>query len=58
VSGEALARMRPELGIGALAAPGGSVRVAAARELWHTRDAWATMPGWLVLTAGTGCCGG
>jgi len=29
----ALARMRPDLGIGALAAPGGNVRAAAAREL-------------------------
>ena len=37
MSGGALARMRPDLGIGALAAPGGSVRVAAARGLAHAR---------------------
>ena len=24
---------------------------------WHTRAAWATMPGWLVMTAGPRCCG-
>ena len=34
VSGGVLARMRPELSVGAaLAAPGGNVRVAAAREV-------------------------
>jgi hypothetical protein len=57
VSGGALARMWSDLSTGALAAPGGSVRVAAARH-WHTRAAWATMTGWLVMTAGTGCCCG
>jgi hypothetical protein len=24
---------------------------------WHTRAAWATMPGWLVMTAGPSCGG-
>jgi hypothetical protein len=24
---------------------------------WHTRAAWATMPGWLVMTAGPSCSG-
>ncbi len=51
MSGGVLARMRPDLGIGAaLGPPGGNVRVAAARS-WHARAAWATMPGWLVMTA-------
>jgi hypothetical protein len=47
MSGGVLARMRSDLGIGALAAPGGSVRVAAARELGtrappgrQCRDGW------------------
>ena len=33
VSGGVLARMRPDLGIGALALPGGNLGVAAAREV-------------------------
>ena len=36
----------------ALPSLGGNVRVVAARELWQARAAWATMPGWLVMTAG------
>ena len=47
MSGGVLARRWPDLGIGALARPGGSVRVAAARELGtlappgrQCRDGW------------------
>jgi hypothetical protein len=29
---------------------------SGSRGAWHARVAWATMPGWLVLTAGP-CCG-
>jgi hypothetical protein len=58
VSNGALARMWSDLGIGAPAAPGGGVRVAAAWEPWNTRAAWATMAGWLVMTVEAGCCGG
>jgi len=51
--------MRPDLGIGALAPPGGNVRGGGSPGAWHTRAAWATMPGWLVMTARPRrrCCG-
>jgi len=58
MSGGVLARMRPDLSISAaLVSPGGSVRVAAAQGAWHARAAGATMPGWLVMTAGPSCGG-
>ena len=58
MSGGALARMRLGLSIGAgPGPPGGSVRVAAAREP-GTLAAGAAMTGWLVMTGGTGCWGG
>jgi hypothetical protein len=43
------------LGTGALAPPGGSVPVTAAREPWRTPAAGATIPGWLVITTRPGC---
>jgi hypothetical protein len=53
------ARMRPDLGIGAALPPAGWQGPGGGSPgAWHTRAAWATMPGWLVMTAGTGCCGG
>jgi hypothetical protein len=39
VSGGALARMWSDLSIGALAAPGGSVRAGGSPGAWHTRCA-------------------
>jgi hypothetical protein len=53
-----LAQRWPDLGIGALAPPGGDVRGGGSPGAWHTGAAGATMPEWLVMTAGTGCCGG
>jgi len=51
--------MRPDLSIAPpCPPPGGDVRVAVVRELGTHAPPWATMPGWLVMTAGTGCCGG
>jgi hypothetical protein len=58
MSGGALARMRPDLGIGVLAP-----RPAAASG-WRQPGSLAHAcrlgdnAGWLVMTAGTGCCGG
>jgi hypothetical protein len=57
MSGGVLARRRPDLGIGALAPPGGNVRGGGSPGAWHTHTAWATMPGWLVMTAWP-ICGG
>ena len=59
MSGGALARMRPDLSVGAaLPPPGGNVRGGGSPGAWHTRAAWATMPGWLVMTAGPGAADG
>ena len=55
MSDGALARRWPDLAIGALAPPGGNVRGGGSPGAWHTRAAWATIPGWLVITAGPGC---
>ena len=53
VSGGVRARMRPDLSFGAALPPlGGNVGVVAGAGAWHARAAWATMPGWLVMTAG------
>ena len=59
MSDGALARMRPDLSIGALARPSGNVRGGGSPGAWHTRAAWATMTGWLVMTARPRrrCCG-
>jgi hypothetical protein len=58
MSGGALARMRPELGVGAaLPPPGGDVGAGGGPGAWQARVAWATMPGWLVMTAGLRRCG-
>jgi hypothetical protein len=53
-----LARMRPELSVGAALPPAGRQRRGGGGPGgWHARVAWATMPGWLVMTAGPRCCG-
>ena len=58
VSGGVLARMRPELSVGAALPPAGrQPRGGGSPGAWHARVAWATMPGWLVMTAGPRCCG-
>ncbi len=58
VSGGALARMRPDLSVGAALPPAGRQRRGGGSPGgWHVRVAWATMPGWLVMTAGPRCCG-
>ena len=58
MSDGALARMRPDLSIGAALPAAGRQRSGdGSPGAWHTRAAWATMPGWLVMTAGQ-CCGG
>ncbi len=58
VSGGVLARMRSDLGIGAALPPAGrQPRGGGSPGAWHVRVAWATMPGWLVMTAGLRCCG-
>ena len=59
VSGGVLARMRPELSAGAALPPAGRQSRGGGRSgAWHIRVAWATLPGWLVMTAGPRCCGG
>jgi hypothetical protein len=46
VNGGLLARMRPDLSIGAaLPPPGGNVGGSGSPGDWHARAAWATMPG-------------
>ena len=56
VSGGVRARMRPELSVGAaLPAAGRQPRGGGSPGGWHARVAWATMPGWLVMTAGPRC---
>ena len=46
MSGGALARMRPDLGVGAaLRPPGGDVGGSGGPGAWQARVAWATMPG-------------
>jgi hypothetical protein len=56
MSGGVLARMRPDLSIGvALGPPGGNLWGSGSPGAWHARAAWATMPGWLVMTAGPRC---
>ena len=58
MSGGVLARMRADLSIGAALAPAGRQRRGSGSPgAWHVRAAWATMPGWLVMTAGPRCCG-
>jgi len=57
MSGGALARRWSDLGIGALARPDGNVRGGGSPGAWQTRAVWATMPGWLVMTAGPSCGG-
>ena len=58
MSGGVLARMRPELSVGAALPPAGrQPRGGGSPGAWHARAAWATMPGWLVMTAGPRCCG-
>jgi len=58
MSGGALARMRPDLRIGAALPPAGRQRLGSGSPgAWHTRAVWATMPGWLVMTAGPSCGG-
>jgi hypothetical protein len=58
MSGGALARMRSDLGIGALAPRRAAASGWRQPGAWHTRAAWATMTGWLVMEAGTACFGG
>ena len=58
VSGGVLARMRPELSVGAALPPAGRQPWGGGSPgAWHAGVAWATMPGWLVMTAGPRCCG-
>ena len=46
VSGGVLARMRPELSVGAALPPAGRQRRGGGSPgAWHARAAWATMPG-------------
>jgi len=46
VSGGVLARMRPELSVGAALPPAGrQPRGSGSPGAWHARAAWATMPG-------------
>ena len=51
--------MRPELSVGAALPPAGRQRRGSGSPGgWHICVAWATMPGWLVMTVGPRCCGG
>ena len=46
VSGGVLARMRPDLSVGAALPPAGrQPRGDSSPGAWHARAAWATMPG-------------
>jgi hypothetical protein len=58
MSGGVLARMRSDLSVGAALPPAGRQRPGGGSPgAWHARAAWATMPGWLVMTAGPSCGG-
>ncbi len=58
ISGGVLARMRPDLSIGAALPPPGRQRPGSGSPgAWHVRAAGATMRGWLVMTAGPSCGG-
>jgi hypothetical protein len=58
VSGGVLARMRPDVSVGAALPPAGRRRPGGGSPgAWHIRVASTTMPGWLVMTAGPRCCG-
>jgi hypothetical protein len=57
MSGGVLAEMRPDPGHRRRPARRAATSGSGSPGAWHARAAWATMPGWLVMSAGPGCCG-
>ena len=56
MSGGVLARLRPDPEYRRRPGPAGRQRPGSGSPgAWHARAAWATMPGWLVMTAGRRC---